>query len=169
MDFDNIGDFLYLILLVVFGIVGAITKKKKKPAQGTTSEPVHHESSETGKDLFDSLFPTLNEEEPIMQEEIQAPEPKQEWPKQFQSSVSGNKKDQKLDVVPDEEGVSVTHTNKKHILHSEIGDHIKKHSPIKDSEIGDSNNGIDIDLSGSEELKKAIIYSEIIKAKYIDH
>ena len=69
MDFDNIGDFLYIILLLVFSIIGAVTRKKKKPVN-TEREP--------RKNIFETLFdeeelkPYFEPEEttPVVQPEI---------------------------------------------------------------------------------------------------
>ncbi|MFB6317517.1 hypothetical protein [Saccharicrinis sp. FJH54] len=165
MDSDNnIGDFIYLILLVVFGVIGAFAKKKKKPVNGPRP------ASQT-RDIFDTLFPSDDDEmvrestygnqddedyEPYAHKEIK--------PQPVPSSKSSGTKS----TLPGEGMRIHDETVSRKITHTEISDKIKDMDPIKAGEIQQQGSNIDVDLSDPEEIKKAIIYSEILKAKYVN-
>lgn len=171
MDLDNIGDFLYLILIVVFGIIGAVTRKKKKP-QERTSTP----GDRTSKDLFESLFPDEDDNradgkfydpdevktayEPVS--EVMDTQRKEEQDKEA-------KRIKKLKRDLPEEGISISKRKHKSIMHTEISDQIKHQDPVVNTKIVDEIGSVEVDLLDEGEIKKAIIYSEILKAKYIDY
>ena len=164
MDSDNIGDFLYLILIVVFGIIGFWANKKKKPVGVPQSKT-------QVQDIFDTLFPS-DHDEPVKEavyenddepdyESVSKVEPKPE-------TVSADTSTSNYRTSLPKEGMSIhDDTYAKKITHTEISDQIKNMNPIKDGEIGQSESSVEFNLSDPEEIKKAIIYSEILKAKYI--
>ncbi|MFB6340564.1 hypothetical protein ACE1ET_02525 [Saccharicrinis sp. FJH62] len=168
MDSDNIGDFLYLILLVVFGIIGVFAKKKKKPV-GTTGAP--RPSSQT-RDIFETLFPSDQDDEPIRETVFE-----QEDETDYEPFPSVKSKPEVVTTKPvssdytsklPNEGTSIHEdTYSQKIRGTEISDQIKDMNPIKEGEIGYEDSSPEYDLSDPEEIKKAIIYSEILKAKYI--
>jgi len=166
MDSDNIGDFLYLILLVVFGIIGVFSKKKKKPAGNPgPSAPT--------KDIFETLFPSDQQFEPV-KETIYENEDEPDY-EAFSAAKSKTETVTSRASITDytsklpQEGMSIHNDTYSHnIMGSEISDQIKNVNPIKAGEIGYENMSSKYDLSDSEEIRKAIIYSEILKAKYIN-
>ena len=165
MDSDNVGDFLYLILLVVFGVIGAFSKKKKKPVgkPRPATQP---------RNIFETFFPSDQNFEPVKEtvyenedepdyEPFPAAKPKEE-PVTSKSSIADY-----VSTLP-KEGMSIhNNTYSRNITGAEISDQIKETDPIKEGEIGYEKILQEYNLSDPEEIRKAIIYSEILKAKYV--
>jgi hypothetical protein len=140
---DNLGDWLYIILLVIAGISGLLSsaRKKKQPAEVLEQPDIY--GDETPDDSFPhpdgrTLFPPYHD--------IPAPAP----------AAIEKKKETLTDYFskPSQEGQRVIQTSFADL-----------------SEAGDSSWETGFHISGesfqdTDEAKKAIIYSEILNRKY---
>ena len=140
---DNIGDWLYIVFLIIAGISGIISsaKKKKRSAempQPSVNDTFPEEQPEEKKSFWDILQEMQQEdtepeviiqEEKVLQKKYKTPPP-----------------------IP-------FFTERENVVSS-----IKKEAtiplPIKEENIQDSS------FQNMEELRKAIIYTEILNRKY---
>lgn len=160
MDFENFGDYIYLIILVVLSIIGAITKKKKN-----AEAPVET----SGDTLFESLFNNDEDEEDYAPERINRKAFVEEKPvvaENKEQSMYRFRKGYKEDVNLYSTKSRKDAANK--VVGTEISDEISKQNAIKSTEIGKASPSVQLNTGDREELKKGIIYSEILKPKYVN-
>ncbi|MDR1499747.1 MAG: hypothetical protein LBI58_02070 [Tannerellaceae bacterium] len=135
---DNIGDWLYIILLVIAGISGILSSGKKK----RQTEERRQQDAEGDTPEY-SDWETLPE---VIPEALPTPQPINTHPKQKTTQVQSRHtifKEGERAIAP---------------LHSEQT--MEKDSP--ESSIVISGE----DFRNIDELKRAIIYSEILNRKY---
>lgn len=148
MDFDNIGDFLYLILLAVFSIFGFIGKKKKG-AENTKG---------SSKPFFETILSMGQDEEERIEPE---PEP-------FDTFSEKNKVEETYETLS-KSSIKPSGYIKKLVSDDGIKQTAKKTilpDAIKESEIGSEAEGVLPNFDNSLEIKRGIIFSELIKPKY---
>lgn len=167
---ENIGDWLYLIFIAVAVIASMIKPKKKQekpPVQSDNNDrepwestppintPQERKVQESPKQL------TWEEILKSLKEETKKPVTQTQPVKKVQPQVVAQKKK----VQPFLSGERTI--RKKIPVSSSITDRIKKFSDgksIYDNDITASN--INIDFSNKDEIKKAVIYSEIFNRRF---
>ena len=150
MDFDNIGDFLYLILLVVFSIFGLIGKKKKgAQSTGKPSKPFFETILNMGQDDDEEFEPKPSVVESAAENDvlIDTYEP---------VGKPTIKPSRYLKELVTDDGFKST--GKKGVAAS----------IIKESEIGSDTEGVIPNFNNSLEIKRGIIFSELINPKYLE-
>jgi hypothetical protein len=147
---DNLGDWLYIVFIIVAAVSGLFSSAKKK--KRTAAKPVHtpqHEQKHTDNSEEKSFWELLEE----MQSESK--------PKQ-----------QKVKVRKTESAPTLKKTTPPPFLATEknIPDNFtQKEQPVLLENDNIESAGIsleDLDLQHIEEVRKAIIYSEILHRKY---
>lgn len=141
---DSIGDYVYLIIIIIAGLSGLL--KKKKTNTDTTSEP--QKSKRTWEDVLRELTPIDKEiEQEIEQEPIFTPQ---------------NAKP--IEVVSYE---TLTDTSslraKKQVMQSIFTNDSNKTSKLEPSISLQSEN---FQFNSIDDARKAFIYSEIFNRKY---
>lgn len=150
---DNFGDYIYIILVVVFSIVGAARKKRKK-------QPTTHETAPK-RNVLEDLFGVGTEiEDPVPQPVYTEVEP-----------VSG-RMDFSFDNQKSEEETSLFEVENvpdsiENSVEREVYD-IKKDAPVKKTKSShlSKRNVILESFRNHDEVRKAVIYSEILKPKF---
>ena len=138
------GDLLYILALIVYFIVTTLLKSKKKDAESQESRPQNKRPT-TLKEILEEFSG-----------EYQKPAPApQKTPAPVKTTQTKKKKSTRTEVpsyysIENEPGLSALKKDK---------------APIETIEEYETS-GIEIDLSSQDEIKKAFIYSEIIKPKY---
>jgi len=148
---DNLGDWLYLVLLVIAGVSGLFNSGKKKKQQ-TEAKP-HNPAEETmpfpKKKSFWELLEEVSTEETAKAKKKVVPKATSKKQKERQPATKAN---------PFLTAESVIHD-------SVTRDH--KSEPIESGDEGMHGlSASDFHLSDLEEVRKAIIYSEILNRKY---
>lgn len=150
------GDLIYLILMIAVGIISAFRSKKKKNVKPAS---VFFEEAFREPEGFDRYFkdPEIVEkeiEETQFEEEIPVfiPEPVVAEQSNYQKNLSAQK------ILEKEEMIAIYGSNEK------IEEYDYNDSDILNINI---NDDIKIDESIDFNLEEAVIYSEILKAKYI--
>lgn len=155
---ENIGDWLYLVIIAV-AVFSSLIKPKKKQNLNTpppvannqdlepweTEEETAKKSSSPQQQVpsWQEILKSLTEERPVVKKE----KPKTE-PKPFiQSHLSAENT-----------------KNKKKPVQSSISDRIKKFSG--DAFYEEESSSINLDFSNLDEIKKGIIYSEIFNKRF---
>jgi hypothetical protein len=148
MNSENISDYLYLILIVVFSIIGALTKKKKNNPVGN--------GKPTRKPVFETIFEELSDEFEVEEEELF--EKKKEPVKvTFAEQVKAiNSRHQ-----------SVTKTKSPFLEGEKFSSDIKTTQIIDELDLTSENQSIKVSFNDLDDLKKALVYSEILNAKYV--
>lgn len=150
------GDIVYLILIIAFMFFGFFKEfRKKNRRTDAHTEPENRDS----RDLFDEIFGTDDQHQtppPVPAVKKQRPPEKEKTMRSkayvFQSS---------MDLVTDFEGESSLKGYK-------FKDHLKKDESA-DHRTAATAHSLLNELTGANrrrELKKAIIYSELLKRKY---
>ncbi len=135
---DNAGDWIYIVLLVVIGISSLFGKKNKRRPTEILGQPDMDYPSEEGKTTEKGFWEMLEEEF------NQTAQPK---PAPAKPTAS-----QKRKLKKQEEGARLlTDTSVRTIDISQ-----EETNPLLE----------DIDFKNTEELRKAVIYSEILNRKY---
>jgi hypothetical protein len=165
-------DLLPLIIIVALSIIGAIGKKRKKDLEG--NKPIYREPMQRDEEIFNWLekmgitddrkeyeHGEESEYEEAIQPEVVAPKSvSQEYfsdkqPSKY-SGFNGFISPEEREDIMSKEGISVV---KKKPISIDSTDNATQ---IKDIENSKSENPrIDFDL------RKAVIYSEILKPKYV--
>lgn len=135
----DLGDYLYLIFIVIAVISSVFGKKKKKDSRDTSATPP---PATNWEQVLRKLTNTSEEESVVQAEEIQVVSP--------QAPATT-----KIDIA-------------KETLHEEGGS-VFSHQPASLSVNSPTDlleeSVIDLDLSDSDDARKAIIYAEIFKRK----
>lgn len=152
---DNIGDWLYIVLLVVAGISGLFGSGKKKSRPTTIlgqpdgdeyeSEPERHESKS-----FRQLLDEMASEKPVSAYPYETPAP---------PLFSGTEKKTAQRQTPP----PPSFLKGKNSISSRTSAFPPPVNLLVEEEIGTTP---DISFSDREELKRAIILSEILNRKY---
>lgn len=135
----DLGDYLYLIFIVIAVISSVFGKKKKKDSRDTSATPP---PATNWEQVLRKLTNTSEEESVVQAEEMQVVSP--------QAPATT-----KIDIA-------------KETLHEEGGS-VFSHQPASLSVNSPTDlleeSVIDLDLSDSDDARKAIIYAEIFKRK----
>lgn len=146
MDF---GDYIYVILAIVFSIASALGKKRK----GKTTKP------SKARDIFEQMFESSEVEDPIPQtsyvdEEVDFMSVEDEWEEEKPAYTidTPNDMQEKLDSL-------YTYSDDKMeaspiVSKTELSTKSKKKHPIIK------------DLKNANEVRKAVLYAEILKPKF---
>jgi type III secretory pathway component EscV len=178
MEFENI---IYIILAIVFAIVNAVVQKKKKAAQAAASAIGHddHEDAYAEESsIFDEIKDEISKSDPLevlfgANDELEH-EGKPATFKGFTTKATVAEES----IIPKQTVSELQmHAKAKELLESRI-EHIATEfdeDSIAASAIGDAPTEEEEQLAAVEQLspfvaefdvKKAIIYSEVIKPKY---
>jgi hypothetical protein len=142
-------DYIFLLIAVALSIFGAIKQKKKKNDENAVeSNPINTEPSFMDNWLNNDFL------EPLKNNLI--PEPKVSFVKEKVPVIAGNEIPRQKYFHQDFKS-----TLPKRTLHSSLSSPITKKTDEESTDMDDSNNYLE-DFS----IRKAIIYSEIIKPKY---
>lgn len=159
MEFE---DILYLILMLVFAVFGIFNdSKKRKKRVGEATQPVNRE--EEFRDVFREIFQNSSKQQtpPPVPRNIPAEKNRRKSASMFQNSKSRYQGFQSsLDLVTNFEGES----SLKGSLY--VSESLDRREAGKQTDI--SHPVLEC-LRGSErstEVRKAVIYSEILKRKY---
>ncbi|NJM14752.1 MAG: hypothetical protein HC896_04690 [Bacteroidales bacterium] len=150
---DDIGSILYIIISIIFVIVGAARKAKKKvPSPVFEEQPEQRQSNPM--DEFEEFVRRFKQEESIAREQDLEEEDALEPAVAVQEPV--------LDTVPVEEGVSTTN---KYQAYLEGREGIQIDDSNTDNEILRVTD-LTIQRKNKMNLKKAIVYNAILERKY---
>lgn len=142
---DNAGDWLYIVFLIVAGISGLLSSKKKKkhPTEvlGQPGREIVVEHKEAPQKGFWELL------EEMQQEKTQPVQP-----------VVTSKKKQKTPKA-------ASPASFENIKNASKATFIARQSIMADNPVDDSLLD-DMDFDNAAELRKAVIYSEILNRKY---
>jgi len=143
---DSIGDYFYLIVLVIAGL-SSLLKKKKQPLNPNAIPSAPEKPKRSWEEVLRDLVPVEEEviEKPILQKEKPViPAPVINYQNEGTSSLRGTKQ------------VSQLISQKKH---TDINDDVNEiYQPV--------NILHEISLNSIHEARKAFIYSEIFNRKY---
>lgn len=134
---DSLGDYIYLIVILIAGISSILGKRKKKESESKDPIPGLPDL----EDILPEFRPVVEPVRPIYQE-VKKKEKTVEHPS--------------FDTVDD---VSTLKAKKqvarpvKHLVEDEV---------ISEEDFG----GVDLELDNPEDVKRAVIYSEILKRRY---
>ena len=150
MDF---GDYIYIILAIVFSIASALGKKRK-----ANKKPV--QSSKT-RDIFEELFDVKSE--------ISDPIPEMGYADDVEDAYSSEYKE-------GEEEVLLNDAPSKSDLQQKLSTLYSRPTPVESKEeapnvvvevaVPAKRHTVISDLRNRNELQKALIYSEIIQRKF---
>lgn len=153
---DNLGDWLYILILIAAGIGSLFSSaKKKKQAEQQPPQPtLHPEHDETKTQKPKSFWEILEEE--MKRGSVPQGQPQ---PTPQPIKAENRKKTQKKSSVPTPSFAEGEKAIKDHRLSSTLS------SSIETQE--DETYSISVEsFQNTDELKKAIIYSEILNRKY---
>lgn len=162
MDFSDLGDFLYIILIIAFGIIGAIGKNKKKKAllgagPAADRKPTFWEEIQrqmTGEQISGKVFDSgdVEDEEVNLSEPIEEEQPIISSPLERRKSYTFS--EQRL--------------KRESIEYQGLGNYGKQQSEPLESIKNDAieEDDFKLDLGDIDEVKKGIIYAEILNKKY---
>lgn len=149
MDF---GDYIYIILAIVFSVVGAMSKKRK--AKNTKNKPP------SGRGIFEELFDMNSEVEDPIPQTIFVDDEEHDFQLDYEevkespttadtdfTSELRAKLDSLYAKSPEDQEI------KSQAKHAENHEQKKHHSLIKD-------------LHNSNELRKAVVYAEVMQRKF---
>jgi len=112
---DNWGNILYLILMALFVIVGAL-KKKKKPVdnfESATAERAEHDVPVDMENIFDTLLGansfTPQQEQPYQQVEEEIVEEKEEMIPKYEARVESQPESVAYDIPRVQEVEDMSH------------------------------------------------------------
>lgn len=149
MDF---GDYIYVILAVVFSIVSAIGKKRK--AKNKSAKP------SKARSILEELFDSSEVEDPVPQTVFVDEEPDfmssdNEWEEESLSYVEEKETDLQVKLS------SLSYNQPKDVILDtpEILDKKLTITPIKRHSVID-------DLRQPNEVRKAVLYAEILQRKF---
>lgn len=165
---EDFGEIIYFVLLVIFAVIGGLSKKKKKkPAEPGSPEP----------SVFPDLWPEKGRQ---FQTGRKIPEPhpaasvreyqqaevssgQSEMPRHTYSFESSMPEILSYETVDDVSKIRVKKQMKESIS--------KKQSFFKSDESRETaeiyHNPIEIEFNDIQEVRKAFIYSEIFNRKYL--
>lgn len=144
---DNLGDWIYIVFLVIAAVSGLFSSKgKKKHPTQVLGQPEHdmipEEQTPSGKGFWEIL-----EEVATPQQKIPV---KEKSPRSFKS-----KKAEKRTQSP-------FLTAEQEIQKSKVISSLPVNFPTEE----ETSDLQDIEFNNAEELRKAVIYSEILNRKY---
>lgn len=143
---DNLGDWLYIVFLAIAGLSSLLSSKKKKKRPSPVSPQVEKDRKpEEEKEAEKGFWEVL--------QEIQQPKPE---PKKKQKPVV--RKKQKAAIVPE----PVPFLS----VENEIQNPLATESFLSVRPEEETNNMPDIELNTITDLRKAVIYAEILNRKY---
>lgn len=157
---DNLGDWLYIVFLaiaVISGLFGSSNKKKKdqQPPLQQDEEPELHPETEKGKGFWE-ILEEMQKSSKKTQEEVVIKEviPQQQKPKRAYQSIE----QKKAYVAP----TSFLDTEKN------IPEMEREIDAITFTDETDNYalSVDDLNLKNLEEVRKAVIYSEVLNRKY---
>lgn len=162
MDFD-IGTFIYILLTLVFIIIGSLGKKKKTPQKTATpmQNPDTNKSdplTENFKRLFGNIEDPFNQKTNIESEEEDEYEEKETRSDTIYDKI--DTPESTLDVPYSEKGRSEPYKLEDHI--QEIMEQTRSHMTGRSEK---RSNYVTRALRNFDP-KKALLYSEIFKPKY---
>lgn len=144
MDSDNSwSNILYILAIAGFGLIKYLFKNK--PRKESTSSPLGGGEKEGKKSVLETFFGELFQvDEPIVHEEEFIPEEESDFEKVVKKA-SFERKDVRPNLVMEIEEFD------------------------SEDSFGDDNSSLEVEYFDADEfdLKKAVIYSELINRKYI--
>ncbi|MCD7973317.1 MAG: hypothetical protein LUG18_11750 [Candidatus Azobacteroides sp.] len=161
---ENLGDYLYLILIGI-AVIASFIKPKKKASPSAPSNPMQTEEREqqqipaynTGKTpppiperkpkTWQELLQSLNEAQPAQQRSTSVSQKRETKGLTSSHFSAENRKGKRASTI------------------SSITERIQRFSD-HDQLLGQTESSIDIDFSNIDEIKKGIIYAEIFNRKY---
>ncbi len=155
---DDFGDYIYIILLIVFSIVGLF--KKKKQTQVLTKENSEQENYEESEEDF---FPPVDVLNPKKYQTETSPS-QINWPTIDNSTL--NKKDKTVF-----DGITNSYETAQDMSQVKAKKQVKKsvnEFKVKNflNEDDNKTENSDYSFESVEDVRKAIIFSEIINKKY---
>jgi hypothetical protein len=146
---DSIGDYIYIIILVV-AVLSGLLKKRKKSAEINMPEPAQSEFEEFEQDFeFEKIEPKIEVKPEIAKWERS--EPLEKATLSYENTVDFNllrlKKDNKSEMKPKV---------------------FEKFRNFDFSKYEDENveNDFELALDNANDFKRAVIYSEVLNRKY---
>ena len=154
----EIGDYIYLILALALGLISAIRKKKGKNEQAEEFQDEEQQGPRPRSNPLDEIFGdlVLSEEEEISYEQepvetYMEPEP------QMQPEIQKKQ----TEANPYEEYLKRSNQN-----HETISQKLSVISEKKKDEDKRKTSSMKQSIKSEFDLKKAVIYSEILNRKY---
>ena len=136
MEGENIGDWLYFIFLIIAGISSLFSSKNKKKKR---PKQINNQS--------DNQEEVPHENEEVLQGDLWEVLQKMQDPKTSPSPQPV--------IIPQKQ--SVKHTDKQSITKTNVSPQFTQR---------EENNSFDIELTQASELRKAVIYAEILNRKF---
>lgn len=156
---EDFGDYIYLILLIVFSVVGLLKKKKQ-------AVEIPQTSTEAEEDYDDSevvIFPPIDSKDESNFPNQEKPAPVVNWPV-FSTPVSKPEKTV-FDGITESYETASDYSKIKPITQVKPAKtEVKKQKNIFD-DFEESDSG-EFSIVTSEDARRAIIFSEIINRKY---
>lgn len=160
----NIENIIYILAIIIWVVVGFIKKNKKKEARpATTMPPVGETQQPDISDVLEKIFG----EKPIGQKEtrpepvmVKKTEPKvKEFSAESLETITGT--DSKQRSIKKENQSGKIHKERKTVFAS-------KEKPENHSASGEEaeQNTTGINIPGQFDLRKAVVFSEILKRPY---
>ena len=143
---ESIGDYIYIIILVIAGLSGLLKMRKKKPAETNTHLPEQSEFEE-----FEEYF------------KYEEKEIKPEIPKWEKSKIL-KKEPLSYDNLNDFSSLRIKKEIKPEIKPQTYANISKSFNFSMVNE--DDENDFDFELNIADDFRKAVIYSEILNKKY---
>ncbi len=140
---EDLGDYIYLILIAIAGLSGLLKKKKEKPTQIPTVE----DYKPVTEDVWEDFLP----ENP----EVHVPEPKKSF---FDWEI----KDAKIATYENTEDVNALRAKKSIERNKSSVQKIPKKQVVVEEVYPDLN----IEFATVEDARTAFIYAEIFNKKY---
>lgn len=145
---DDIGDYIYLIIIAIAGLSGLLKKKKEKP----TPMPIEEDPSTVMEDVWEDFLP----DNPV----VKVPEPKESF---FEWEI----KEKKIATYENTDDVSTIRAkksfekNSSNLIHKNLVP-----QAAKEQVFTDDFEDLNIMLNTAEDARKAFIYAEIFNKRY---
>ncbi|MDH6358815.1 hypothetical protein [Parabacteroides sp. PF5-9] len=146
---DNIGDWLYIVFILVAALSGLISSGKKKRQQTTTPDPPYETSDSDESTPTEKGFWEIWEE---MQQKQSSPPPSKSRPATVQKKT---KKTPHRVSTP---------TTTSFLPKGDLFDH--EETPLQLIDDSEQYSFADENFQNADELRKAVIYTEILNRKY---
>ena len=148
---DNLGDWLYLVLLVVAGVSGLFNsgKKKKQQTEAKPHNPAEEAMPLPKKKSFWELLEEVSTEETTKAKKKVVPKAAPKKQKEHQPAAKATPFLTAESAIP-----------------STIASNYKDELAVGEGEESGGLSMSDFHLNDREEVRKAIIYSEILNRKY---
>ncbi len=160
MDFDSIKELLPFLFFIIIGIVGSLSKKKSGN-KGTS-----------GKNVFEKMLDELNGENTKKVVDPSVPETLEEdW--EEEPAYAFEQVEERFAPVPEASSVTPAADKVKptslleaYKQRKESMQHGKSWAPLEVIDLDEAGHRVELQLNNPDEVKKAVLYSEILKPRY---